>query len=167
VDQPSSGFAPIANPDAQILVLGSLPGQQSLSAAEYYAHPHNAFWKIMRELVGARGSYDARCEALQKHGIALWDVLAESVRPGSLDADIRMPTAKPNDFTMLFRRCPDIGRVCFNGQKAAAMYQRLVGMDLHQVEFVTLPSTSPAFASMRFEEKLRVWRAALEPVTGR
>ena len=142
-------------------MLGSLPGQRSLAAAEYYAHPQNAFWKIMRELVGAHGGYDQRCKAIQDHGIALWDVLAESVRPGSMDADIRMDTAKPNDFARLYRDCPQIGQVFFNGQKAAAMYARLVEVDTPEKQFVTLPSTSPAYASMRFDEKLRVWREAL------
>lgn len=161
LDQPSSSFALIARADARILVLGSLPGQRSLAAAEYYAHPQNAFWKIMRDLAGATGSYSQRCAALQDHGIALWDVLAESVRPGSMDSDIRMATAKPNDFVRLFRDCPGIDRVCFNGQKAAAMYERLVGIDTSSMRFITLPSTSPAFASMRFDEKLARWREAL------
>jgi hypoxanthine-DNA glycosylase len=161
-DQPSSSFAPVTRADARILVLGSLPGQRSLAAAEYYAHPQNAFWKIMQELVGARGSYKRRCEVLQERGIALWDVLAESVRPGSMDADIRMDTARPNDFKRLFNACPQIRRVCFNGKKAAAMYERLVGRDTYPMSYVTLPSTSPAYASMRFAEKLSIWRDALQ-----
>ena len=115
----------------------------------------------MRDVVGARGSYAQRCRALQEEGIALWDVLAESVRPGSMDADIRMDTARPNDFARLFRECPHISRVCFNGQKAAAIYERLVGGDTFPKRYTTLPSTSPAYASMRFDEKLEVWRGAL------
>lgn len=158
---PSQSFPPLMRADARVLILGSLPGQRSLQAGQYYAHPQNAFWKIMRELTGARGSYDRRCATLQEHGIALWDVLAESVRPGSMDADIRLETAIPNDFGQLFRDCPGIGRVFFNGQKAAAMYERLVGIDNSSLRFVTLPSTSPAFASMRFDEKLARWREAL------
>jgi TDG/mug DNA glycosylase family protein len=161
-DQPSIGFPPVAESDARILVLGSLPGQRSLAAAEYYAHPQNAFWKIMQELVGARGSYERRCETLKICGIALWDVLAESVRPGSMDADIRMDASRPNDFERLFRNCPEIRRVCFNGKKAAAMYERLVGRDKYPMHYMTLPSTSPAYASMHFAEKLSIWRDALQ-----
>ncbi len=52
----STGFPPIAGPDARILILGSLPSQRSIAAGEYYAHPQNAFWRIMQELVGASGS---------------------------------------------------------------------------------------------------------------
>lgn len=161
-DQPSSSFAPVARADARLLVLGSLPGQKSLAAAQYYAHPQNAFWKIMREVAGAQGSYEQRCSALQQSGIALWDVLSESVRPGSMDADIRMDTARPNDFEKLFEDCPQIGSVCFNGKKAASMYDRLVGRDTFPMRYVTLPSTSPAYASMSFEEKLAIWRDALQ-----
>jgi len=159
---PSQSFPPIARADARVLILGSLPGQRSLLEQEYYAHPQNAFWRIMNDLVGAEGSYQQRCDALLDSGIALWDVLAESVRPGSLDSDIRMDTARANDFARLFRDCPDIGCVCFNGRKAAAMFQRFVGPDSYTMRFETLPSTSPAYAAMPFDEKLARWRAVLK-----
>ncbi len=94
----SVGFPPVARHDARLLILGSLPGQRSLQAAQYYAHPQNAFWRIMQEVTGAGGTYEQRCERLIANGIALWDVLAESVRPGSMDADIQMPSAEANDF---------------------------------------------------------------------
>ena len=159
---PSQSFPPIARPDARILVLGSLPGQRSLREQQYYAHPQNAFWRIMGELFGAEGEYEERCDVLVEHGIALWDVLAESVRPGSMDSDIRLETAKANDFAGLFGDCPEIARVCFNGQKAAAMFERFVGLDTFDLRFETLPSTSPAFASMPYTEKLARWGAALQ-----
>lgn len=165
--EPSQSFPPVARADARVLVLGSLPGQRSLREQQYYAHPQNTFWPIMGELAGARGDYATRCEALLDAGIALWDVLAESVRPGSMDADIRMATAAPNDFAGLFRACPGIGIVCFNGRKAAAMFERLVGLDTFAMHFETLPSTSPAYASMPYEEKLARWRAALQKGTSR
>ena len=159
---PSQSFPPIARADARILILGSLPGQRSLQAGQYYAHPQNAFWKIMQALAGADGGYEQRCKALQDFGVALWDVLAESVRPGSMDADIRLDTVRPNNFAKLFRDCPEISRVCFNGQKAATLYERLVGLDADSIRFETLPSTSPAYAAMPYQEKLARWRAALE-----
>jgi TDG/mug DNA glycosylase family protein len=160
--EPSSSFPPIARPDARILILGSLPGQRSLREQQYYAHPQNAFWRIMAELVGAEGDYEQRCESLMAARIALWDVLAESVRPGSMDSDIRLETAKSNDFAGLFGNCPRIGRVCFNGRKAAAMFERFVGLETFDKQFATLPSTSPAYASMPYTEKLERWRSALE-----
>ena len=157
---PSRSFAPVARADARILILGSLPGQRSLAEKQYYAHPQNAFWRIMRELAGAEGSYAKRCAALVEHHIALWDVLYESVRPGSMDADIRLETAQVNDFESFFRDHPGVCRVCFNGQKAAALFARLVDTAGSR-EMITLPSTSPAFASMSFDDKLARWRAAL------
>ena len=160
--EPSQSFPPVAREDARILVLGSLPGQRSLQEQQYYAHPQNAFWRIMGELTGAEGDYRQRCEMLVEQGIALWDVIAESVRPGSMDSDIRMDTAKPNDFAGLFRACPRISVVCFNGQKAAAMFERFVGLESFAVRFETLPSTSPAFAAMPYEEKLARWKKALQ-----
>ena len=159
---PSQSFPPLMRADARVLILGSLPGQRSLQAGQYYAHPQNAFWKIMQALAGAEGGYEQRCAALQEFDVALWDGLAESVRPGSMDADIRLDTARPNDFAKLFRDCPRINRVCFNGQKAAALYERLVGLDTDSKRFETLPSTSPAYAAMPYQEKLARWRAALE-----
>lgn len=159
----STGFPPIARSDARILVLGSLPGQRSLQQTRYYAHPQNAFWRIMAELTGASGDYDHRCQALVEHGIALWDVLRASVRPGSLDADIRLETSQANDFKEFFETHVSIVSVYFNGQKAAQMYRRLVATDNPDAkrEYRTLPSTSPAHAAMSYQEKLAQWRMAL------
>jgi TDG/mug DNA glycosylase family protein len=163
---PSSCFAPVARGDARILILGSLPGQRSLQAVQYYAHPQNAFWRIMRDLVGADGTYEQRCATLVENGIALWDVLAESTRPGSMDADIEMDTAKANDFSAFFLRHPDIERLCFNGQKAAQMYSRFVDDAGRRLQQDTLPSTSPAYAAMAYPQKLARWRSAIEASTG-
>lgn len=163
---PSSCFAPISRRDARILILGSLPGQRSLQAVEYYAHPQNSFWRIMRDLVGADGTYEQRCATLVKNGIALWDVLAESARPGSMDANIKLDTAKANDFDAFFLRHPDIERICFNGKKAAQMYSRFVDDDGSPLQQDTLPSTSPAYAAMAYPQKLARWRSAIEASTG-
>jgi len=156
----SVGFPPVSRDDARVLILGSLPGQRSLQAAQYYAHPQNAFWRIMHELTGANGTYEERCNTLVEHGIALWDVLAESVRPGSMDADIQTNSAEANDFAGFFSDHQNVGRVFFNGKKAWQLFQRLVLIDGRDTvrRFATLPSTSPAYASMAYEEKLRIWR---------
>ena len=92
----SAGFPPIASTDAKILILGSLPGQRSLELAQYYAHRQNAFWRIMAELFGVEGDYANRCRQLMAHRIAVWDVLASSVRPGSMDADIQLERIRAN-----------------------------------------------------------------------
>ena len=162
-DDPSSGFPPIEGAQARVLVLGSLPGQASIDANQYYAHPRNAFWPIMAELAGATGDYGARCDALMLRGIMVWDVLARSVRPGSLDSAIRMDTAVANDFAAVFERQPRIELVALNGRKATDMFARFANPPPH-VQSETLPSTSPAYASLTVADKLERWREILMPV---
>ena len=159
----SVGFPPIAGEDARVLVLGSLPSEASLRAGEYYAHPQNAFWRIMKALTGASGDYSDRCQALMSSGVAVWDVLASSVRPGSMDADIRMSSAVPNDFETFFSEHERLRLVAFNGRKAQQMFQRFVmsTLSIDELEFQLLPSTSPAYASMSFAEKLETWRGII------
>jgi double-stranded uracil-DNA glycosylase len=158
----SEGFPPVVNAGARVLVLGSLPGQRSLAEQQYYAHPQNAFWPIMRDLFGISGDYLARCRGLTGNKIALWDVLRTSVRPGSLDADIRVATAAANDFSTFFCDYPDIERIVFNGKKAEQLFRRLVAVDsLRLLRCVGLPSTSPAYAAMPFQGKLSAWKAGL------
>ena len=160
---PAIGFPPIASANAYTLILGSLPGIRSIQAAQYYAHPRNAFWQIMAELVGAEGNYRQRCKILRDRHIAVWDVLSSSVRPGSLDADIDMATARVNDFAEFLTRFRQIDRICFNGQKAEKIFRSRVtlGNDTGKILLVTLPSTSPAHASMSYEQKLKLWRDGL------
>ena len=159
----SDGFPPIARPDARILVLGSLPGQKSIAEQQYYAHPQNAFWPIMRELFGVAGDYSSRCQQLMDHRVALWDVLKSSVRPGSLDSDIRLDSAQANDFAAFFGQHEMIKTVAFNGKKAEQLFARCVsaGAITGSVGRVGLPSTSPAYAAMPFSGKLSAWRRAL------
>jgi len=156
----SRGFPPVSTPDAEVLVLGSLPGVRSISAQQYYAHPQNAFWRIMDDLFGIRGSYSERCAQLVERRIALWDVLESSVRPGSMDADIDLATATPNDFAGFFAAHPAIRQVAFNGKKAEQMFRRFVLGSLRGniPELCPMPSTSPAFASMSYAHKLQQWR---------
>jgi hypoxanthine-DNA glycosylase len=156
-------FPPVANADATILILGSMPGKESLRKNQYYAHPQNAFWKIMGELIGAHPGlpYAKRLAILKSSGIALWDVLASCEREGSLDADIRAEAA--NDFTAFFAQYPHISKVCFNGSKAEQSFRKFVlgKQALPQLELQRLPSTSPAHAGMRYAEKLSAWSVAI------
>ena len=162
----SVGFAAISGPDARILVLGTLPGQASLAAGEYYAHPRNQFWRIVCDVLGAPVDvpYEARLHLLLDRGIALWDVCAAAHRPGSLDSSIEGGTVVANDFGAFLAANRGIVRVCLNGQQAAKLYQRLVVKTLPEHlknAWVALPSTSPANAGVPFEAKLRAWQAAL------
>ena len=162
------GFPPIADAHARILILGSLPGQASLRQQQYYAQPHNAFWKIMGALFGAGPElpYKARARRLVRSGIALWDVCAAAQRPGSLDSSIVHASVEPNDLAAFLAAHPHIGLIGFNGGKAAELYRRLVlpGLPatLRAIRYETLPSTSPAHAAMRFEQKLARWAAVLD-----
>jgi hypoxanthine-DNA glycosylase len=161
--EPSEGFAPVARPDARILVLGSLPGQVSLAATEYYAHPQNSFWRIMQELLGVAGHYDERCALLGDCKLALWDVLRSSVRHGSLDASIRRDSASANDFETFLKSHARIEVIAFNGKKAEQLFRAMVAKEHYQhVRLVGLPSTSPAYAAMSFAGKLSAWAVGLD-----
>jgi TDG/mug DNA glycosylase family protein len=159
----AEGFPPVARGDARVLVLGSLPGARSIALQQYYAHPQNAFWPIMRELFGIDGDYASRCDQLLENRVALWDVLHRSVRPGSMDADIQLGSAVANDFHGFLGDYADIRLIVFNGKKAEQLFTRLVGADVvaDGIVRVGLPSTSPAYASMPFSRKLAAWRTAL------
>ena len=156
----SQGFAPVAPPDARILILGSMPGVASLEAVEYYAFKRNAFWKIMGDLfaAGPELDYQARLQKLGTHHIALWDVIGTCHRPGSLDSAISEDGMTTNDFAGFFTQHPHIKQVYFNGQKAATLFKKKVTPNLNtQYEYHTLPSTSPAHAAKTYAAKLKAW----------
>ena len=164
----AEGFPPILGAEPRILILGSLPSRQSLDKRQYYGHPQNAFWTIMQLLVGAEGCYVERCAALVAAGIAVWDVLARAERPGSMDADIDIGSAVANPLSEFLDREASIVRVAFNGRAAESMFHRFVPGPGRPLNFVRLPSTSPAYASMTFAEKTERWRAGLtvDPAAG-
>ncbi len=162
-------FPFVARSDALVLILGSMPGAASLAAGEYYAHPRNAFWPIMEGLfaIPQHRPYDERLEGLKDRGIALWDVLASCVRPGSLDSAIDGATVVPNDFPAFFRAHRGIEAVFFNGTMAERSWRRHVapGLPHAPMRTVRLPSTSPAHAGRSLEDKMELWavlREALE-----
>ena len=156
----SQGFAPVAQENASILILGSMPGVASLDANQYYAFPRNAFWRIMGDLYGATTDleYEARLQILNSNRIALWDVIQICHRPGSLDSAIAEDGMITNNFNELFAQYPQITSVCFNGQKAANLFKKKVLPSLENtIEYITLPSTSTAHASINYADKLAAW----------
>lgn len=157
----SIGFAPQVTPETRVLILGSLPGVASLAAGQYYAHPRNAFWRIMGELIGqdiADWPYEERLAAIKAHGFGLWDVLASAERAGSLDAAIRSPEAA--DLLGLIGELPRLQVVAFNGAKSAKIGRRILDGRIGNVRLVDLPSSSPAHARP-WSEKASQWREAL------
>jgi hypoxanthine-DNA glycosylase len=151
-----TGLAPVIAPDTRILILGSFPGNASLAAQQYYAHPRNQFWKLVGALVGEDLyplPYDERLPRVLAHRIGLWDVLAACEREGSLDAAIRNPAA--NDFDRLRHLCPVLETVGFNGQASGKFAPQFAAQGYRTV---VLPSSSPAHMAMTFEQKLMVWR---------
>ena len=147
-----------ADRNAKVLILGSMPGVESLKQQQYYAHPRNLFWDIMGELFGASRElpYEKRLEVLRKNGVALWDVAHTCRRKGSLDSN--MTDVAANDFAALFAVAPQIHTVFFNGRTADALFRKLVLPNLnHKLILVALPSTSPANASISAAKKKAAW----------
>jgi hypoxanthine-DNA glycosylase len=157
------GFAPVSDERARVLILGSLPGQRSLQLRQYYGQPRNAFWAIMGRLfnAGPELPYAERTQRLVDSKVALWDVCAAAHRPGSLDSSISRASVVTNAFADFLGEHRRIGLICFNGSTAAALYSRIVLPDLPEafraIPMAALPSTSPAHASMSFDEKLSRW----------
>ena len=159
-----TSFSPIADKSARVLVLGSMPGVLSLKANQYYAHPRNAFWRIMASIYGfsAESHYEIRVEKLKASGLALWDVLHACVRQGSLDSAIEEGSRVPNNFQSFFEQHPHIKIVGFNGGEAEKSFKTYVlpQLSISGISFARLPSSSPAHA-VSLEQKVAAWRAAL------
>lgn len=162
----AASFAPSSDLNARTLILGSIPGRESLRAERYYAHPRNQFWTIMATLLGFApdAPYADRLMALQRHGIALWDVMHSCQRVGSLDASIEPDSIEANDFAAFFQSHPAIRAVFFNGATAQATFNQhvLSGLPALPLHYTRLPSTSPAHAALSFGQKLAAWKCILD-----
>ena len=165
------GFPPIAKENAKILILGSMPSDVSLQKQEYYGHGRNAFWPIMLSLFNETTDFDAanyrqRQNLLIKNRIAVWDVLQNCYRAGSLDTAIKMDSIKVNAFPSFFTMHKAIEKVCFNGAKAEGIYAKYVLPHIKDqfdyLQYVRLPSTSPAHAAMTLQQKIEVWENAIK-----
>lgn len=143
-------------PDTRMLVLGSLPGEESLRAQRYYAHPQNRFWHLVGKVIGTELeplAYEDRLAALLAAKIGLWDTVASARRKGSLDAAIR--EAEHNPLAELAESLPELRAVAFNGATAGRIGSKLLAGS--RAELVPLPSSSPAYAAMKLAEKERLW----------
>lgn len=151
-------FPPVVDAHTSVLILGSLPGVQSLAKAQYYGNRQNAFWRLMSavlatDLVGL--DYAARLQTLLAQGFGLWDVVAEAQRAGSLDSAIRQ--RDDNDLLALLARYPTIRTIGFNGATAARLGLKILGERAAHYRIVALPSSSPAY-TLPYEEKLLQWQ---------
>ena len=158
--EPLYGFAPIADKNSRILILGSMPSVASLRKGQYYGNPQNAFWRLMAELLNEpyTEDYAEKTAMLLRNGIALWDVLRSCERAGSLDSNIKRPEV--NDFSVFFNAHPHISCVYLNGGAAYTLFKKHVGFSFECIEFVRLGSTSPAH-TVPFEQKLADWQQIL------
>ncbi len=164
-----TGLPALVQPGAQILILGSMPGQASLDQQRYYGHPRNQFWPLMQALFGVDANlpYAQRCQALQQAGVALWDVIGQCQRAGSLDSAIVRQSVTFNALAALCQQYPTIQQIWLNGGKAAQCFRQYQKhLQIHakvwpadSIQIRTLPSTSPAHASVSFAEKLAIWRS--------
>jgi hypoxanthine-DNA glycosylase len=150
-------MGPIAAGDARLFILGSLPGDASLSAQRYYAHPTNQFWRLLGDAIGeALGDldYEQRLDRLAKRGVGLWDVVASAERTGSLDGAIR--EAGLNPIERLREDFPQLRAIAFNGGTAARTGRKLLG-SASGIELIDLPSSSAAY-TRPFADKAVAWR---------
>ena len=149
-------FPPVVNANTRVLILGSLPGEASLAAGQYYAHPRNQFWPLVGSLLQLNLPalpYAQRLDCLLQHGIGLWDVIAEARRRGSLDTAIR--DSQHNDLQQLLAALPQLELVAFNGQTAGKQAKSVAACG---VATLILPSSSPAL-TLPFASKLAAWQA--------
>jgi len=151
-----ASFPPVVDRHTRLLLLGSLPGEASLRAVRYYAHPQNQFWRLVgavidRDLVSL--PYEDRLTALRAAHVGLWDVIADAVRPGSLDTAIR--DHRPNDLTALIATLPALRAIGFNGKTAARIGRKALPPGDGPVP-IDLPSSSPAY-TIGFDGKMTAW----------
>ncbi len=154
-----TGFPPAMQADATLLIMGSFPGEASLAAGQYYAHPRNQFWRLLSAVLQddlVPLAYPERLSRLVRHRIGLWDVIDICRREGSLDASIR--DAQAADFSVLHRGFPALRTIAFNGKTSGRFAPTFEAAGFRTL---VLPSSSPANAQLSFEEKLVKWRALL------
>lgn len=158
MDGVKRSFPPMVDRATRLLVLGSLPGEESLARGQYYANPRNQFWRLIGAVTGldlAPLAYEARLAALLERGVGLWDTVGSATRRGSLDSAIR--DRRENDLARLVAGLPALRAVGFNGGTSAAIgIPRLA--DRPGLALIALPSSSPAY-TLPFEAKLERWRA--------
>jgi double-stranded uracil-DNA glycosylase len=148
-------MAPAGATEPLLLILGSLPGEASLRAQRYYAHPQNQFWRLLGSALGEPLhdlGYEERLAALAARQVGLWDVVGEARRIGSLDGSLRDVTA--NRLADFVAGQPRLRAIAFNGLTAAKIGRRALGDT--GLTLIDLPSSSPAY-TLGFAAKATRW----------
>ena len=152
-----SGLPPIAAANTRLFILGSLPGEKSLSDGRYYAHPTNQFWRLVGSAIGEDLQllpYKERLAVLSRRGIGLWDVVSAARREGSQDAAIR--DARHNPIGELHKEYPQLQAIFFNGGRAAKDGRKLLAA-AEGIELYDLTSSS-GLAGIPYEVKRAQWQ---------
>jgi double-stranded uracil-DNA glycosylase len=161
-----TAFPPVCDGNTRVLILGSLPGDASLKAGQYYGHPQNSFWRLVGGVIGVdlvAMPYGERLDALKAAGVGLWDVIASAERPGSLDTAIR--NAEATDLNRLVDSLPELQAIAFNGGTAARLGRRSL-VDRVGIDLIDLPSSSPAH-TRPLAEKAAIWGLLSVPLADR
>ncbi len=154
-------FPPISNQTAEILILGSLPGEKSLAMHEYYAHPQNKFWRIIAAITNNKTpvTYREKTSLLINNRLGVWDVVRQAKRIGSLDTNI--VDEVPNNLDDFISRHKKLKVIGFNGTKSLKLYDKYFKRCEH-IKYIHLPSSSPANARIKFDEICEKWRTLLQ-----
>lgn len=162
-----SSFPPVVDNRVRLIILGSLPGEESLRRGQYYAHLQNRFWELLGGSLGVELralAYADRLQCLLHHGIGLWDAIADAHRSGSLDSAVR--NVRANDLRQLVHALPHLSAIAFNGKKAEKTGRQQLGDAGAAYRLITLPSSSPAYAAMSLAKKQSHW-AVIGSIAGK
>lgn len=142
------------NNDSSVLILGSLPSVKSREYGFYYGHKMNRFFPVLSRIFNEKEpvTIDDRKEFLNRHNIALYDVIYECDIYGSSDSSIKNPIVI--DIVDILNRYPYIKTIGVNGGKAKSLFDKylLPKINDETIRVIYLPSTSPANAKMSVDD---------------
>jgi len=156
MNETKTSFEPLSAPDIRVLLLGSLPGDKSLEVEEYYGHPRNRFWKVLSTIFkqSLPADYPEKKAMLRRLKVGVWDVAQQASRKGSLDSAIANEV--PNELDQFIDQHHKLRIIAFNGKKAEAMFDQYFKRRA-EIQYLSLPSTSPANAAFTFEQLCTHW----------
>lgn len=155
------GLLPWVGKSPKVLILGSMPGDESIRQQVYYSNiSHNSFWKIMYSLFQKEGTQNNK-EFITSHYIALWDCVQSGVRKGSVDNGFDDRSVVPNDLEAFLTKYPTIKTIVLNGKGKPAKYYRRFFSNIKIGNLIKLNSTSNV-CTISFDAKLKEWSVIKE-----